>query len=66
MSKNKSRKGKSKFTPLLFSAIDVFLLITSFFLANQLVFDGNSPNIIFYSSSALVVMFYLGNSEFEI
>jgi putative colanic acid biosysnthesis UDP-glucose lipid carrier transferase len=55
MSKNKSRKGKSKFTPLLFSAIDVFLLITSFFLANQLVFDGISPNIIFYSSSALVV-----------
>ena len=59
-------KGKSKFTPLLFSVIDIVLLITSFFLANQVVFDGNSPNIIFYSSSALVVMFYLGNSEFEI
>jgi putative colanic acid biosynthesis UDP-glucose lipid carrier transferase len=51
------RKGKSKCTPLLFSVIDIVLLITSFFLANLVVFDGNSPNIIFYSSSALVVCF---------
>jgi undecaprenyl-phosphate galactose phosphotransferase/putative colanic acid biosynthesis UDP-glucose lipid carrier transferase len=51
------KKGKSKFTPLLFSTIDVILIITSFFLANQVVFDGNSPNIVFYSSSILVVCF---------
>ena len=57
MSKNKSRKGKSKFTPLLFSIIDIILLTISFFLANLVVFDGNSPDIIFYSSSALVLCF---------
>jgi undecaprenyl-phosphate galactose phosphotransferase/putative colanic acid biosynthesis UDP-glucose lipid carrier transferase len=57
MSKKKLRKGKSKFTPLLFASIDIILIITSFFLANQVVFDGISPNIIFYSSSALVVSF---------
>ena len=57
MSKKKSRKGKSKFTPLLFSIIDIILLTISFFLANLVVFDGNSPDIIFYSSSALVLCF---------
>jgi len=51
------KKRKSKFTPLLFSVIDIVLLIASFFLANLVVFEGNSPNIIFYSSSALVVCF---------
>ena len=51
------RKGKSKFTPLLFSVIDIVLLTSSFFLANLVVFDGNSPNIMFYSSSGLVVCF---------
>jgi putative colanic acid biosynthesis UDP-glucose lipid carrier transferase len=48
------QKGKSKFTPLLFSIVDIILIIISFFLANQVVFDGNSPDIIFYSSSMLV------------
>jgi putative colanic acid biosynthesis UDP-glucose lipid carrier transferase len=51
------KKRKSKFTPLLFSVIDIFLLTISFFLANLVVFDGNSPNTIFYSSSALVLCF---------
>jgi undecaprenyl-phosphate galactose phosphotransferase/putative colanic acid biosynthesis UDP-glucose lipid carrier transferase len=43
-------KGKSKFIPLLFSLVDIILLIISFFLAKYLIFEGYSPNFIYYNS----------------
>ena len=41
---------KSKFVPLLFSAVDVILLIISYSIARFMVFEGPSPDIIFYNS----------------
>jgi undecaprenyl-phosphate galactose phosphotransferase/putative colanic acid biosynthesis UDP-glucose lipid carrier transferase len=44
------QKEKSKFLPLIFSLVDIMLLIISYDLARQLVFEGPSPDIIFYNS----------------
>ncbi|WP_297815703.1 hypothetical protein [uncultured Polaribacter sp.] len=41
---------KSKFVPLLFSAVDVILLVISYSIARFMVFEGPSPDIIFYNS----------------
>lgn len=43
-------KVKSKFIPLLFSFVDVLLLLGSFLLAKYVVFQGEIPNVIFYNS----------------
>lgn len=43
-------KGNSKFTPLLFSFVDIILLAVSFLLAKDLVFEGQIPHLIFYTS----------------
>ena len=44
------RKEKSKFVPLIFSFVDIVLLMISYALAKQLVFEGISPDILFYNS----------------
>ena len=43
-------KEKSKFVPLIFSLVDILLLIISYSLAKQVVFQGPSPDLIFYNS----------------
>jgi putative colanic acid biosynthesis UDP-glucose lipid carrier transferase len=43
-------KVKSKFIPLLFSFVDVLLLLGSFLLAKYVVFLGEIPNVLFYNS----------------
>lgn len=43
------KKGSSKFVPLLFSSIDILLLIISFTVARHLVFEGQIPYQIFYN-----------------
>jgi putative colanic acid biosynthesis UDP-glucose lipid carrier transferase len=44
------QKGKSKFIPLLFSFVDILLLISAFFLAKYLIFDKLSINTLFYTN----------------
>tara|TARA_R110001606_G_scaffold86631_3_gene196124 strand:+ start:8623 stop:10014 length:1392 start_codon:yes stop_codon:yes gene_type:complete len=44
------RKEKSKFVPLIFSLVDIVLLMISYVLAKQLVFEGAAPDILFYNS----------------
>ncbi|PQJ81103.1 undecaprenyl-phosphate glucose phosphotransferase [Polaribacter glomeratus] len=47
------RKEKSKFILLLFSVVDILLLIASFLLAKHLVFEGKIPHFVYYSSLIL-------------
>lgn len=42
------KKGNSKFIPLIFSVVDLLLLIFSFVFANYIVFDCILPNKFFY------------------
>ncbi|PKV65411.1 undecaprenyl-phosphate galactose phosphotransferase/putative colanic acid biosynthesis UDP-glucose lipid carrier transferase [Polaribacter sp. Hel1_33_96] len=44
------QKGKSKFIPLLFSLVDIILLLSAFFLAKYLILDKLSMNTLFYSN----------------
>lgn len=44
------KKEKSKFVPLIFSLVDIVLLLISYILAKQLVFEGVAPDILFYNS----------------
>jgi putative colanic acid biosynthesis UDP-glucose lipid carrier transferase len=44
------QKGKSKFIPLLFSLVDIILLISSFFLAKYLILDKLSMSTLFYTN----------------
>lgn len=53
MIKLKKIRFNSKSTSVLFSIVDILLLVISFFLAKFLVFDGNIPHVIFYSSLIL-------------
>lgn len=48
------QKGKSKFTPILFSIGDLILLITSFLLAKHLVLDDQSFQVVFFNSFMIV------------
>lgn len=41
-------KGNSKFIPLIFSTIDILLLVSSFLFANYYLFDCVLPNKLFY------------------
>lgn len=43
-------KSKSKFIPVLFSLVDMVLLMLSFFLAKYIVFQGQTPDLIYYNS----------------
>ena len=42
-------KGKTKFIPFISSLVDVNLLLLSFFIAKHLIFEGITPDIIFYN-----------------
>ena len=43
------KKGSSKFVPLIFSSIDTLLLIFSFVIAKFWVFQGATPDTLFYN-----------------
>jgi undecaprenyl-phosphate galactose phosphotransferase/putative colanic acid biosynthesis UDP-glucose lipid carrier transferase len=43
-------KEKSKFVPLIFSLVDILLLVVAYSLAKQVVFQGPSPDLVFYNS----------------
>lgn len=47
------KKGSSKFIPLLYSSIDIILLIISFYVAKYVVFEGQIPYRFFYNSLIL-------------
>jgi undecaprenyl-phosphate galactose phosphotransferase/putative colanic acid biosynthesis UDP-glucose lipid carrier transferase len=62
---------KSKFIPVLLSAIDLLVLIISYYLAKLLVFDDTSPDLVFYSSlmigwSVLWISLYLKFDLYEV
>jgi undecaprenyl-phosphate galactose phosphotransferase/putative colanic acid biosynthesis UDP-glucose lipid carrier transferase len=42
-------KGKSKFIPFISALVDVNLLLISFFLVKTILFEGITPNVIFYN-----------------
>jgi putative colanic acid biosynthesis UDP-glucose lipid carrier transferase len=48
--RQKMKKVKSKFIPLLFAFVDILLLVGSFMLAKYLVFNGLIPHVAFYNS----------------
>ncbi|MHB0755249.1 undecaprenyl-phosphate glucose phosphotransferase [Polaribacter sp. M15] len=56
-------KSKSKFIPLLFSLVDMVLLMLSFFMAKYFVFEGKTPDLIYYNSLIIAgVVFWVGLS----
>lgn len=41
--------NKSKFIPLVFSIVDIILVILTFFIAECIVFNGEIPHLVFYN-----------------
>ena len=57
------KKGSSRFVPLVFSSIDILLLLVSLFFAKYQVFDGHVPYPLFYNTLLIgAILFGLGLS----
>ena len=57
------KKGSSRFVPLVFSSIDILLLLVSFLFAKYQVFDGRVPYPLFYNSLLFgAILLWLGLS----
>jgi undecaprenyl-phosphate galactose phosphotransferase/putative colanic acid biosynthesis UDP-glucose lipid carrier transferase len=57
------KKGSSRFVPLVFSSIDILLLLVSLFFAKYQVFDGHVPYPLFYNTLLIgAILFWLGLS----